>query len=42
MAYNMGERGAAKFWNNGIYTSSYSRSIVGKRDNISLGEYAAN
>lgn len=28
MAYNMGPGGAADNWNNGIYTSSYSRNIM--------------
>ena len=28
MAYNMGEAGAKKLWNQGIYETSYSRSIM--------------
>lgn len=28
MAYNMGERGAGRLWDKGIYSSEYSREIV--------------
>ena len=28
MAYNMGESGAAEFWEKGIYTSAYSREVI--------------
>ena len=28
MAYNMGETGARKLWNQGIYTSSYSEGVL--------------
>ncbi len=28
MAYNMGEGGASEWWNQGVYTSGYSREVV--------------
>lgn len=28
MAYNMGESGAAEWWNQGVYTSQYSRAVI--------------
>lgn len=28
MAYNMGEAGAAAWWNQGVYTSQYSREVI--------------
>ncbi len=28
MAYNMGETGAAEWWDNGVYTSAYSREVI--------------
>lgn len=34
MAYNFGEAGARKHWDRGIYTSSYSRAIAGKQEQI--------
>jgi hypothetical protein len=37
MAYNAGEGGAAKLWNDGIYSTLYSRKIVGKAEEIRNG-----
>lgn len=34
MAYNYGEAGARSHWNRGIYTSSYSREVAGKQEQI--------
>ena len=34
MAYNFGEAGAKRHWNNGVYSSGYSRKIVAKADEI--------
>ena len=34
MVYNMGEAGAKKCWNNGIYNSRYSRKIVAMADGL--------
>jgi len=34
MAYNFGEAGAKRHWNNGVYSSRYSRKIVAKADEI--------
>lgn len=42
MAYNMGENGAALNWDAGIYTSSYSRGVVAKREAIEANNYNAN
>lgn len=42
MAYNMGERGASLNWDAGNYTSSYSRSVVAKREAIEANNYNAN
>ena len=42
MAYNMGENGAALNWDAGIYTSSYSREIIAKREAIKSNNYNAN
>lgn len=39
MAYNMGENGAALNWDAGIYTSSYSRGIIAKREAIKSNNY---
>lgn len=39
MCYNMGENGATELWNRGIYSSSYSREIVG---NMKQFEEVAN
>lgn len=41
MAYNMGENGAALNWDAGIYTSSYSREIIAKREAIKSNNYNA-
>lgn len=41
MAYNMGENGAALNWDAGIYTSSYSRGIIAKREAIKSNNYNA-
>ncbi len=41
MAYNMGERGASLNWEAGIYTSSYSREIIAKREAIKSNNYNA-
>lgn len=41
MAYNMGENGAALNWDAGIYTSSYSRGIIAKREAIKSNSYNA-
>lgn len=41
MAYNMGEKGAALNWDAGIYTSSYSRGIIAKREAIKSNNYSA-
>lgn len=32
MAYNMGETGARKLWNKGIYTSAYAESVLQQAD----------
>lgn len=42
MAYNMGENGAALNWDAGIYTSSYSRGIIAKREAVKSNNYNAN
>lgn len=34
MAYNCGEAGAAKLWNQGYYSSGYSRSIISYMDDL--------
>lgn len=41
MAYNMGENGAALNWDAGIYTSSYSREVIAKREAIKSNNYNA-
>lgn len=41
MAYNMGENGASLNWDAGIYTSSYSRGIISKREAIKSNNYNA-
>ncbi len=38
MAYNFGEGGAKKHWNNGVYSSKYSRNIVGLAEEIKNGD----
>lgn len=38
MAYNMGESGARKQWNNGIYHSAYSLRVMGRVDELRLKE----
>lgn len=37
MAYNMGESGAKKCWNNGIYSSEYSREILARAEELKQG-----
>lgn len=32
MAYNMGETGASKLWNNGIYSTTYSQEILAQAE----------
>ena len=34
MAYNMGDKGASKLWAQGIYSSQYSRAIVGYAETL--------
>lgn len=34
MAYNMGEDGAQRLWNNGIYSSAYSKKIIARQAEI--------
>jgi soluble lytic murein transglycosylase-like protein len=34
MVYNCGETGAKKLWNNGIYSTAYSRKVITKIDEI--------
>lgn len=38
MAYNMGESGARKLWNQGIYETEYTRSIAEKYEAIKRGQ----
>jgi hypothetical protein len=33
MAYNCGDAGAQRLWNNGYYSSRYSRAIMAKYEN---------
>ena len=42
MAYNMGEGGAQSFWDTGIYTSNYSRSVAEKREQLVIAGYNPN
>lgn len=42
MAYNMGERGAASYWEAGIYSTSYSNSVIAKRAAIEADNYKSN
>jgi len=37
MSYNMGEGGARRLWSKGVYSSSYSRKVVGKFNKIKEG-----
>lgn len=39
MCYNMGEGGASTAWRNGIYSTSYSRDIVNKAEEIKNSIY---
>ena len=32
MAYNMGESGASKLWDQGIYQSKYSQRVIGYQE----------
>lgn len=32
MAYNMGETGASRYWNNGVYSSTYSEAVIQKME----------
>ena len=32
MAYNMGEGGASKLWDQGIYQSKYSQRVIGYQE----------
>ncbi len=34
MVYNRGEAGAKKLWNNGVYSTNYSRNVIAKIDEI--------
>lgn len=38
MAYNMGESGARKLWNQGIYETNYTRSVAEKYESIKRGQ----
>lgn len=38
MAYNMGEGGARRLWNQGIYETDYTRSIAEKYETIKRGQ----
>lgn len=42
MAYNMGEGGAARCWEQGIYSSHYSRAIMSKHSTIVSNNYNTN
>lgn len=41
MSYNMGERGAASYWSAGIYTSTYSDSVIAKLAAIKMNNYGS-
>ena len=34
MVYNCGEFGAARLWNNGVYSTNYSKKVIKKIDEI--------
>lgn len=38
MAYNMGETGAARLWEQGIYETTYSQNILNKMQEFKVGE----
>ena len=38
MAYNMGEGGARRLWNQGIYETDYTRSVAEKYESIKRGQ----
>lgn len=38
MAYNMGEGGAKKQWDKGVYQSEYSRRVIGRLDELQRKE----
>ena len=42
MSYNMGEYGASLNWQDGNYTSDYSRGVVTKREAIEANNYTAD
>ena len=37
MSYNMGEGNARKLWNQGVYESNYSRSVIAKQEELANG-----
>lgn len=39
MAYNLGPGGAAKAWENGTYSTTYSREVMQIRDDLLCGKY---
>lgn len=39
MAYNMGEAGAAEWWNQGVYTSAYSREVISIQRELKRANY---
>ena len=39
MAYNLGPGGAAKAWENGTYSTAYSREVMQIRDDLLCGKY---
>lgn len=41
MAYNMGEGGASDWWNQGVYTSAYSREVVAIQRELKRANKAA-
>lgn len=41
MAYNMGETGAAEWWNQGVYTSAYSREVIAIQRELKRANYGA-
>ena len=41
MAYNMGESGASWYWNQGIYTSAYSREVINIQHELKRANKAA-
>lgn len=40
MAYNNGEAGAKRLWDDGIYSTSYTRNVLSKQVAIESGNYA--